>query len=656
VKRIILLPDGAGSTQNYLAAISTALWLAGCAALTPNAAVDPPNDPIPDRPSTPVVWRVSSDCMAGAAPWQDLTGRTREALAESCRRRTGQASPGSGPSRDLVTLSLSGGGTKAAAFAAESMFYLDAIGLLPKASVISSVSGGSFAAAYYALSCGAADLACQAQTQSGLVRPVWRYGEAMQVLESGFWPMLVRAGIDFLIPGVKTPVAPETFAAFIDKNYLRKADTSGPAARFGDLNPRRPLLVLNSTILSGGRALTETTRGQGFLRRRTADEFLHFAFTDYYFHRIGSDLAAMPLGYGVASSAAFPALIGYPALRNYHCNADGQAGMDCVDDPRSMLTLTDGGANDNQGLVEVFAIMAELASGEARSDLSRAGHVSPRLEPMQPGDHALLLVLNSSLTEATGVDQPGDKDFLLGTISRASAAVDAYSAVAFSLRKQLYSAALDQLQKNHPALSMRAVEIGLTMLNRYQDGGEELATMADAGLDPAAALQSARGVRPGQQEDQRRAFAQLSQPAIRQALKLSAIHPQCLFEQSKLVETSLTGLARLTPQGAICLRHAARWSTALRAEELCHDGSALADEAALRCTDGHLRPLGPEALGPLPECAFTADSAVEVADILTSLRRNTSFMADAAQRQNGTGLPEGQDIAALDHLCHLPAP
>lgn len=558
------------------------------------------------------------------------------------------------PGRDLVALSLSGGGTKASTFAAESMFYLEAIGLLPKVSMISSVSGGSFAAAYYALSCDPWDTACQAGPEGRVVRPLWQYDEAMPVLQSGFRPMLLRAAIAFLVPGVTTPVYSETFAEFIDQRYLRRPGTEGPRARFADLNPRRPLLVLNSTLLSGGRELAEATRGERYLRRRTADEYLHFAFTDYYFARIGSDLPSLPLGYGVASSAAFPAIIGYGALKNYRCTASG-APPSCIDDERFMLTLTDGGANDNQGLVEVFATMAELAAEEARSDLSRQGTVSPFLERMQDGDRALILVINSSLTETTGVDSPRDKDFLLGTISRASAAVDGYSAVAFNLRKQLYTGALERLQAKHDEYKLRAVEIGLTTLNHYQEGGAELALMAAAGLDGSQALVDAKAVKPEQESKQQEAFTHVVARRSRADLKLGAVHPQCLFEVSKLVEKSLSGLAHLTPNSAVCLRHAARWSTALRGEELCRLGNnVLNDRQALRCTtDGHLAPLDKATLGDMEECQFLEYEDEDVAAIIRRLRRNPTFMIGVEDRHKDEKLPFGEDVAALRALCAL---
>src|SRR3712207_7037512 len=45
---------------------------------------------------------------------------------------------------------------------------------------------------------------------------------------------------------------------------------------------------------------------RGFLRRRNSDEAFHFAFTDFHFRRLCSDLAKYRLSEGVGASAAFP--------------------------------------------------------------------------------------------------------------------------------------------------------------------------------------------------------------------------------------------------------------------------------------------------------------------------------------------------------------
>jgi predicted acylesterase/phospholipase RssA len=88
--------------------------------------------------------------MANAPVQPDAT---RETLAVECLNASSKRE------RDFIAMALSGGGTKAAVFSAEAMFYLEALDLLHRVSVVSAVSGGSFTAGLYALSCEPNDLA-----------------------------------------------------------------------------------------------------------------------------------------------------------------------------------------------------------------------------------------------------------------------------------------------------------------------------------------------------------------------------------------------------------------------------------------------------------------------------------------------------------------
>ena len=90
------------------------------------------------RPSVALRWQKREPgCLQRAA----YTGApTREQLwRDNCQ--------GAG-THDLIALALSGGGTKAAVFSGETLFYLEALGVLPNVAAISSVSGGSFAGSY----------------------------------------------------------------------------------------------------------------------------------------------------------------------------------------------------------------------------------------------------------------------------------------------------------------------------------------------------------------------------------------------------------------------------------------------------------------------------------------------------------------------------
>ncbi|MEA1650441.1 hypothetical protein UAJ10_15660 [Nitrospirillum sp. BR 11164] len=443
--------------------------------------------------------------------------------APSCRGDEGCPEDG----KDFISLSLSGGGMKATIFSAESMFYLDAVGLLPHVGMLSSVSGGSFAAAYYALSVDGTD----APNVPPRRQPPWKYEPAMATVSQGFEPMVWKGLGNALLPGRPNSVPVTEFADFIDRTYFQDGKSGGTGFNFGDLNPRRPVLVLNSTLVSNFRSLTELSENKHMLRRRTADEQLHFAFTQYYFSRIKSDLTTFPLSYGVASSAAFPALIGYGVLTNYSfCDqADLAAAADglnppappgsaeaerqrasCLKKPQTWLTLTDGGANDNQGLIEVFETLAELAGSEQRSDLSQ--HVPcPALERgmavntvrpdcFRDSDRALALVVNTSVTEATGTNSSAGVlknlpltlvNFLYGSVQRIGQATDAYSASGYNLRNRLYRADIDEASVNlqRADVLITPLEIGLVTLDDYSTGGTIPTFIADAAVCDLNALQ-----------------------------------------------------------------------------------------------------------------------------------------------------------------------
>ena len=457
----------------------------------------------------------------------------------------------------------------------------------------------------------------------------------MEVMARGFKPMLFRALKNFLIPLVGTPVRVSSFAHYIDRTYFGGSGDGDTQFRFSDLNPRRPQLALNSTLLSGTRPLAEGTKGLKYLRRRNADEMLHFAFTDYYFNHIGSQLGPMPLSFGVASSAAFPALIGYAELRNFrYCTTtrDQTAYNECLDRDDTKLTLTDGGANDNQGLVELLATMGELALREQRSDVVGRRCADPRDlscdQVFKRGDRALLFVLNSSITESTGTDGRAEfgfrpLGFLLGTVDRVSAAVDAYSAVGYNLRRRLYTSDSDEVNKLLASSDVQIVpvEIGLATLDRYADQGADVSRRREAGVlstGPCAPNAHGDPEYVGLQLDcstriQKDVWRYIQQKPVRDLLALGHVHPQCLFEQSKPIESGLTSLARVDDVHVPCLRDAARWATALRAEELCQrqakpGAPILFHGNTIACSDGHLQKLseGWRALFDAKHCDMTA--------------------------------------------------
>jgi hypothetical protein len=526
--------------------------------------------------STPVRWRIAPRCLEGATQgnWQ-----TRQDLANACKdlRRP-----------DFISIAISGGGSKASIFTGETLFYLQALGLLRDTAVMSSVSGGSFAAALYALSCEPDDKPCQAPRPNGRRRPVWQHDTITATLGQGngavVWDQVGR----LLVPFARASVSAGRFADIIDTDYFQGGRGDGSPFRFADVNPKRPHLFLNSTITSDNRGGLGTVsspngcvsiEGRHYLRRRTPDEYFHFAFSDYYFGMLHSRLADYPLAAGVASSAAFPALVDYGVLTDY-C---GQRGVD------DKVRLTDGGVNDNQGLVEVYLILAELVFDQRRSDVWMTNPNA--LEILGANNRAFLFLVNSSVTETTGDPSTGGGSEPHGALSLVSdlvdktlTAIDVFTAEGYNLRKQSYLAQ-GMLLRDRGRAKIYASEISLTELDQYGLGGTEAALRSKAGLGDESRTDFAEYFARMRQKRQSRAYGELVVRAdIRKALHLSGFSPQCYFDMRQVLDASLV---RLEPEDQACLREAARWATALRAQELCDQNDAWTSRPAeLACPDG----------------------------------------------------------------------
>jgi len=113
-----------------------------------NVKADPYREPVPSAKapsgaylaSEDVQWKVDWQCRDN---WQfDRTLSSSNPL-DAC------------PTDDnnFIGVAISGGGSRASVFSAAVFFELQRYGLLQQVDVLSSVSGGSFTAAYYVLSC-----------------------------------------------------------------------------------------------------------------------------------------------------------------------------------------------------------------------------------------------------------------------------------------------------------------------------------------------------------------------------------------------------------------------------------------------------------------------------------------------------------------------
>ena len=194
--------------------------------------------------------------------------------------------PKDGNGDDLfVILAFSGGGTRAAAF---SYGVLEALRdarhtggrpLLDDVDVISSVSGGSFTAAYYGLFRDA--MFTDAGRATFLGEKIQFQG---RLVARGLWPptwfRLLSPNFDRI----------DLAAELYDETVFEGKTFSALAAR------PRPFVILHASSMANGAP---------------------FEFTQSEFDLLGSNLAAFPVARAVAASSAFPFLLSPVTLRSY---------------------------------------------------------------------------------------------------------------------------------------------------------------------------------------------------------------------------------------------------------------------------------------------------------------------------------------------------
>ena len=251
-----------------------------------------------------------------------------------------QAGPGN-TDKLFICLAFSGGGTRAAALAygimeelRKTRIKVDGLekSLLDEVDVISSVSGGSFTAAYY-----------------GLFRKQLFQDFKTKFLERNIQGALVAK----LFNPVNLVRVSSPWFGRIDLAAEYYNQEIFAAATFARLKEQgRPLVILNATNLGPGR---------------------RFSFTQDYFDAIGSLLDSYPVARAVAASSAFPFLLtplsleNYPLASNYEPpwwypraetpkywftrRYDAAKNLDFYKDKQNAFVhLMDGGLADNTGV------------------------------------------------------------------------------------------------------------------------------------------------------------------------------------------------------------------------------------------------------------------------------------------------------------------
>ncbi|WP_074743653.1 patatin-like phospholipase family protein [Nitrosospira multiformis] len=315
--------------------------------------------------------------------------------------------PGSNSDKLFVILVFSGGGTRAAAL---SYGVLEAlrdtqiqwenrrISLLDEVDVISSISGGSFPAAYYAL-----------------------YG--LRIFDEFPNRFLYRSIQSELIDSTLTPAGllklggasfgrSDLAAEFYDREVFGAGTYAEVIAR-----ARRPFVILNATDMTTG---------------------TQFPFTQDQFDLLCSDLSGISLGRAAAASSAYPGGLtpltfqsyagkcGYRqpewvdlAVRDHKsrinirraARAENRLSYTATEySPRKYIHLTDGGVADNIGLREPLT---------AINSLNNSWSVL-RLINQKKVDKLVVIVVNAGTNPTTRRDQTPEVPGLVDTLTAAA--------------------------------------------------------------------------------------------------------------------------------------------------------------------------------------------------------------------------------------------
>ncbi|WP_158262663.1 patatin-like phospholipase family protein [Photobacterium sanctipauli] len=289
-----------------------------------------------------------------------------------------------------IMLSFSGGGTRAAAF---SYGVLKALHqtiintehgpqrLLDEVDFISSVSGGSFTAAYYGL-----------------------YGDKIfDDFESAFLYKDVGGDLFHTLFDPRLWFSSESRSAFaID--YFQ--DSLFHHATFADLQRTNgPTIILNATDLGSG---------------------VRFSFLQEYFDLLCSDLSHYPVADAVMASAAVPVMFSPVVLNNYPgCKPSNGFDLErqsvdpqiqrTIDGLRSYqnkqrrkyIHLVDGGISDNLGLLAIYDLVESSGGSEAFID---------QVE-VKPRSHMLIISVDASTEPYYQFEQSADEPSITDTLS-----------------------------------------------------------------------------------------------------------------------------------------------------------------------------------------------------------------------------------------------
>ena len=313
-----------------------------------------------------------------------------------------------------LMLAFSGGGTRAAAFSygvlkelRDTRVVIEGRSrrLLDEVDYISSVSGGSFTAAYYGL-----------------------YGDK---IFDDFEKVFLRHNVEQqLIRRALSPIQwfrrtgrTEMAVGYYEKNLFH-------GATFGDMKQKGgPLIIINASDLGHG---------------------VRFSFVQEYFDLLCSDLSSFPVSRAVTASSAVPVLFNPVVVENYHdCKetrsgwlaaAEKRASKDpelaqvfdglqsyFKRDKRKYAHFVDGGITDNLGLRAIYE-MVEIAGGVK---------VTHKRLDLKPPRQYVVITVNASTDPEPKMDASNKNPSLKETINAVTdVQLHRYNAATLGLMKQ----------------------------------------------------------------------------------------------------------------------------------------------------------------------------------------------------------------------------
>ncbi len=337
----------------------------------------------------------------------------------------------------IFIIAFSGGGSRASAMAYGVLEELRdtqvVIGgkrqrLLDEVDYISSVSGGSFTAAYYGL-----------------------YGDK---IFTNFEDEFLRKDVEGHL--AKSVINP--FHWFGSKGRTQRAIDYYQrklfhGATFADMQkPDRPMIIINSSDLARG---------------------VRFSFTQEYFNFIGSDLSSFPVADAVAASSAVPVVFNPVVVQNYPSaptppftwptNAETLAkrdpnfrmlyeGLTSYQDKtsRKYVHLVDGGITDNTGMRAMSDLIRLL--GGPQNLVNQTGRKRPR--------HLVFLSVNASTKSVSTMDESTRQPSILTAMNAAAAVqLHRYNMATLELARSEVRAGAKALSRSGQTVTPHFIEL-----------------------------------------------------------------------------------------------------------------------------------------------------------------------------------------------------